>query len=123
MISHEAIQRQLERLSHLRKFPADEASVADLYEALKTAETEIKAAEWVTEWKNTFPYAPTPADIRIGLQAPDEPMTYWKRPEPTKCEKCSDTGWRQVTRGMYTGVVRCECQPAPAAPGATDAAA
>ena len=33
----------------------------------------------------------------------------WKRPEPTKCLECADTGWRQITKGDKTGVERCSC--------------
>ena len=33
----------------------------------------------------------------------------WKRPEPTKCLECADTGWKQVQKGNVTGVERCSC--------------
>lgn len=35
-------------------------------------------------------------------------LTAMRFPEP-KCGVCSDTGWKQVIRNGYSGVVRCEC--------------
>ena len=113
MISEQCVDRLLKRLSSLRKFPEDQPSIDDIADALRTGETETAAESFVTEWKSTYPYAPTPADIRTGLQAPDEPTTYWNPPGPVKCEICSDTGWKIIFKGDQSGALRCVCNPEP----------
>ena len=110
--SKEFIERQIRRLDGMRGFPHTEEGVEDLATAFAEASSEKAIESFITEWKRTYPYAPTPADIYAALGAPEEPR-YWKIPEPTKCDKCGDTGWRIITKGMNTGALRCECRPLP----------
>ena len=110
-IGKELIGKQLNRLSHLPRFPTTDEGVADLVVALGSAcwdDDHVKHVvdELVYACRRGMP-APTAGDLRAVARntAPPEAGKSWA------CERCDSTGWRRVERGGIAGVVRCDCHP------------
>ena len=109
MMSEKFIHEQMNRIASLRSFPDNDQGYEDLVIAFRGARSEEAVEKFITAWKRSNQFAPTPADIYAASGAPEE-ITYWKTPEPTRCNICGDTGWKQVVRGEYSGVTECECR-------------
>ncbi len=106
------IGKQLNRLSHLPRFPTTDEGVADLVVALGSAcwddDHVTKVVDELVYACRRGMQAPTAGDLRAVARntAPPEAGKSWA------CERCDSTGWRRVERGGMTGVEPCDCHPA-----------
>lgn len=114
MITEAFAKKQLERLSGLDQFPKQPAAVRELIMALMVAEIDSVAIGIIDyiigHTSSENPRCPLPADIRRLAYDANERATERRG---RGCRACDFTGWRQVIRGMYSGVQRCECQAEP----------
>ena len=112
MISDSLAIQQIARLAGLDQYPRNEkAALHELHLAIQVADTEAIAAATIDYIMGhstaNNPRCPLPADIRTLANDRNEER---RQAKPRGCAACDGTGWRQVIRGMHSGVERCGCQ-------------
>lgn len=114
MIDNTVAMKQCQRLAGLDRFPYGDEAKAELVKALRTADRDEDAKDFVTDWLLRNTQCPKPAEIRAALKAVSETPF---ETVPTACEECGDTGYRPlqiVKNGVtYDAAVPCTCGRAP----------
>lgn len=116
MIEESYARQQIRRLSGLSFFPTDPVAVKEMVVALRdVAKDEAAARATVDELLAAATECPKPAEIRRAVHARGAADAKdYNKPQPTKCGKCDDSGFKRKTferdGEKYDFAVPCACR-------------